>query len=777
MKPFVITLFILNVLTVNANMVLQAENGTFDGRTDTQHAGFTGTGFVDFTNRIGSFLQIDFSLAEAMPNATVLVRWANGKNDDRDMRFTVNDVVQISSQPFGSSGAFTSWVETPVVLSLRQGTNRLLITSLTANGGPNMDRLTIVGGSQGVREIALNVVVRGKGTVLKNPDAPFYPEGTLVQLQAVPDLAFGSTFVGWSGDVVNSHLQTSIVMNGPKTVTATFQSSVYATYYCAPIEKGGNDLNPGTKEAPFFNVSKALTVMEPGDTLYLRGGTYRYTATILMNQKGSALEYFHIFNYPGERPVLNFYDIFSSYVNLNATARGQARGFLITGDYYHLKGLEICQAPDNGIKIEGSFNICELLVLHHNGDSGLQIGLAKDSPDAPDKVANNLVINCDSYRNLDWGTGYENADGFACKLSAGANNRFVGCRAWENADDGWDFYMTRYTIYVDSCWTFGNGNAALATVSDLEWEYAQKNPLPTGWAGDGNGFKLGGDGWAAKHVVRNSIAFDGFVTGAGFNENNNADSLFLFNCVAWQNMKNFRIRAHPSDLRNCISFDAKVGGEGQMFDLAAGTVQMNNSWNSIQGQWPLVPNRDQSNRSFDQKAIYNQFVSTSKSDFLAPREPCGGLPRNGFGRLRENSIFIDRGTNVVRGVDPVTWRQTDIPLTHFHGQAADLGAFEFVPASVTQLLPLFTRSTHLQVYPNPFFESTTIEVIALAQGIAHLQITDITGRTVWQTTFHQLMVGEKRSVRVHSLEGKGVYLAHFVSGNQRITTKLIRVKL
>lgn len=775
MKKLLFCLFLFPLFSVNANLVIQAENGTFDGKTDTQHAGYTGSSFVDLTNKIGSYLQMEFSLAEEMPTATVLVRWANGKNDDRAMSFTVNGELQVATKAFGFSGAFTTWVETAVVLRLRKGTNRLILSSLTANGGPNLDRITIVGAAEGLKEYALNISIKGKGAVVKTPDVPFYPEGTTVQLQAVPDAALQSSFISWSGDIISSEQSASLLINGVKNVTATFKSAVYNTFYCAPAEKGGNDLNPGTIEAPFFNISKAVSMMEPGDTLYLRGGTYRYTATIFLTQKGSQLEYFNIFNFPGERPILNFYDIFSNYSGLSAAARGEARGFKITGDYYHLKGLEICQAPDNGIKIEGSHNICELLILHHNGDSGIQIGLAKDSPDAADKVANNLIKNCDSYRNLDWGTGYENADGFACKLSPGANNRFVGCRAWENADDGWDFYMTHFTIYVDSCWTFGNGNPALATKNDLDWEYAQKNALPSGWAGDGNGFKLGGDDWAAKHVVRNCIAFDGYVTGAGFSENNNADSLYLFNCVSWQGMKNFRIRAFPSDMRNCISFDAKVTGEGQMYDLAAGTTQVNNSWNSINGAFALVPYKDQQGKIFDQKAIYNQFVSTSKEDFLAPREADGSLPRNGFGRLKENSIFIDKGTGVVKGINPFSWKQTDIQLTGFYGSAPDLGAFEYVPASVSGIQPVVNYSRNLQFYPNPFIGTTTMDIEALASGSARLLIADITGKIILDRTLENLIAGEKRTLRITDIDLPGVYQAILLNGNYRLISKLIRV--
>ena len=768
----VFVLLLLCALSARADLVVQAEDGVYVGKTDTQHAGYTGTGFVDFTNAAGSSLLLEFSLAEALPAATVLVRWANGKDDDRSMSFRVNDSLQIESQAFGNSGAFTTWVETAVTLNLRKGTNKLLITALTSNGGPNMDKITIVGGEEGLREYALNLQIQGKGRVLKMPDAPYYPQGTVVQLEAVPDTAAGAEFVGWSGDLSGSDAIESINMDAEKTVIATFKSNRHSVFYCAPPEKGGNDNNEGSIEAPFFNVSKALSLMEPGDTLYLRGGTYRYTATIALDQRGSELERLCIFNYPGESPVLNFYDIFSTYTNLSSSARGSARGFKITGDYYYLKGLEICQAPDNGIKIEGSHNICELLILHHNGDSGIQIGLGKDDPDAPDQVANNLIKNCDSYRNLDWGTTYENADGFACKLSPGANNRFTGCRAWQNADDGWDFYMTHYPIYLDSCWTFGNGNPDLASKEDLDWEFGQNNTIPTSWSGDGNGFKLGGDGWAAKHEIRNCIAFDGHQTGAGFNENNNADSLFIFNCVSWQGIKNYRVRAYPSDIRNCISFDAKNSGQDQLYNLAEGTVSLNNSWDQIEGN-VLVPYKTTTNELFDQKSIYDEFVSTSKEDFLAPRQADGSLPDNGFGRLKANSIFIDRGSNIVRGVDPVNFRPMDIELSNYFGLAVDLGAYEYVqPDGLPRIRPLSPR---LQASPNPCLQNCIIEMEFTEKGSAELLVFDLAGKKRYTQTIDQVMAGEKRRLQLDIPLPSGVYQLVLLNGKTREMLKLIKL--
>ena len=36
--------------------------------------------------------------------------------------------------------------------------------------------------------------------------------------------------------------------------------------------------------------------------------------------------------------------------------------------------------------------------------------------------------------------GYEDADGFAAKLTVGDGNVFDGCISYNNADDGWDFF-------------------------------------------------------------------------------------------------------------------------------------------------------------------------------------------------------------------------------------------------------------------------------------------------------------------------------------------------
>ncbi|MGC3979265.1 MAG: hypothetical protein QM751_14160 [Paludibacteraceae bacterium] len=259
MKTRLLLIFTLLVscFSVFADVVVQGESGIYDGKVDNSHSGYTGTGFVDLTNIVGSKLTLEFSIAEDMPAAQVLVRWANGKSDNRAMSVTVNDVLQVANMPFGSSGGFTTWLETATTLNLRKGTNKVTFTSLTSNGGPNFDKITIVGASEGVKEFALTVNVVGKGTVIKTPDAPFYTKGTTVQLEAVPDAGMQASFVGWSGSITATSLTTSILIDTVKTVTAAFKSSIHKAYYCAPVEKGGNDNNAGNNRRSIFQCIKS----------------------------------------------------------------------------------------------------------------------------------------------------------------------------------------------------------------------------------------------------------------------------------------------------------------------------------------------------------------------------------------------------------------------------------------------------------------------------------------------------------------------------------------
>jgi hypothetical protein len=69
--------------------------------------------------------------------------------------------------------------------------------------------------------MALSTQVAGQGSITRNPDAPAYAAGTVVQLDATPDS--GWTFSHWTGPVADANsAQTSVTMDADTTVTAVF---------------------------------------------------------------------------------------------------------------------------------------------------------------------------------------------------------------------------------------------------------------------------------------------------------------------------------------------------------------------------------------------------------------------------------------------------------------------------------------------------------------------------------------------------------------------------
>ena len=65
-----------------------------------------------------------------------------------------------------------------------------------------------------------------------------------------------------------------------------------ATYYVAPT---GNNANPGTISQPFATLQKAHDVANPGDTIYMRGGTYPMPAQTVITRNGSSGNHIKVF--------------------------------------------------------------------------------------------------------------------------------------------------------------------------------------------------------------------------------------------------------------------------------------------------------------------------------------------------------------------------------------------------------------------------------------------------------------------------------------------------
>ncbi|MGA5207405.1 right-handed parallel beta-helix repeat-containing protein [Streptomyces variegatus] len=374
---------------------------------------------------------------------------------------------------------------------------------------------------------------------------------------------------------------------GPASASAVAAGN---TYYVAP---NGNDGAAGTQAAPWASIARAQAVAKAGDTVYFRGGTYAYTRAnsacpsqtarvdaITLNKSGSSGNPIRYWAHPGEKPVFDF---------SRMTDNCRIKGFNVTGSWLHLKGLEVKGVPQNnnrnaeswGIWISGSNGVFEQVNTHHHMGTGLFINGG----------GGNLVLNSDSHDNYDLrsndGPG-ENADGFGSHYTPAsrAANAFRGCRAWWNADDGFDLISTYSPVIIENSWAWRNG-------------YVPGTTTPSG---NGAGF------YANHHPVANDF----------------------FNNAGYGNHPNFNMRGVDStgaavgrgNLRNNIAYT------GTPTSYMSGTNAAYNSWNLG------VPLSD------------SQFRSVSTSGWDAPRQTDGSLPVLPHLRPSANSSLIDRGTDV-----------------------------------------------------------------------------------------------------------------------------------
>ena len=530
------------------------------------------------------------------------------------------------------------------------------------------------------------------------------------------------------------------------------------TYYIAPT---GNDLGEGTYDSPWYNLQKAIDACVPGDQVICRGGTYYPTmmkdgtkTTVRISTSGTAAKLITIQNYPDEFPILNFKD--------QPKALG-IRGMLITGSYWHIKGIHITQAGDNGIKLEGNHNIIEKCTFSYNDDGGIQLGFGHVFSDTWPGIskndgsycAYNDIIDCDSYMNYDTDSNGGDADGFACKMHNGIGNRFIRCRAWDNSDDGWDLYETDYAVKIIECWAWGSGRA-----ENFGWANDTGS-----FMGNGNGVKMGGNGTGGSsegiHEAWNCVAFNCNKTGSvkGFDQNSHNGGEKLVNCLAFGCGYDFMFEKSST---NCEYYNNVCFGNIEI----AGGINSNNAMLSTSDKaWTNVI------RGFGA----SDYVSLSEGDAKAPRGADGSMPTK-FARLKSGSVLVDKGLPYyLPYTTEFPWLKQEI-----YGAARDLGPYELQEGPIKTGLQIILKmdvNMNLSVSPNPCRNEAIIKFSTELSGNATLNILNLNGQLINKAYQGQADAGADYyiPVSVSDLQN-GAYLCQLVVGNQTKTAKLLVVR-
>lgn len=237
----------------------EAEDAIYTGKSDAQHAGYSGTGFVDFQSNGEN--SIIFTVCETEAGVyDAIFRYALGKNEERKGRLYVNDFY-VTTLNFIPGTSFTEWKDEIVTLSLNSGVNNIAIY-WEQTDGPNLDYLELQG--QTCAQYSVQVNTSNGGEVSLNPSRKnnLYFENEIVKLLAIDraDVSFAS----WSGDLTGTTNPAEITVTKNMVIDASFNT--VQTYQL------------------FVNVEGLGSVtMNPSGGLYPEGTTVTLTATPVLN--------------------------------------------------------------------------------------------------------------------------------------------------------------------------------------------------------------------------------------------------------------------------------------------------------------------------------------------------------------------------------------------------------------------------------------------------------------------------------------------------------------
>lgn len=299
------------------------------------------------------------------------------------------------------------------------------------------------------------------------------------------------------------------------------------------VSPDGRSYGSGAKDDP-VDIYTAVKSAAPGRTILLKSGTYALDKTVIVERgvNGTADAKIYMIADPeaATRPVLDF--------------QGRCAGMILAGDYWYFQGFDVTRSANaqKGIQVSGSYNTVDNVVTYKNGNTGLQISRYKSTDNWEDWPSHNLILNCTSYLNAD--AGYEDADGFAAKLTVADGNVFDGCIAAYNADDGWDLFAKVETgaigqVVIQNCVAFKNGYVLDENGQEVD-------------AGNGNGFKMGGSSISGHHILRNSVSFGNKAKGI---DSNSCPDIEAYSSTSYNN-ESFNVAFYTNDAKN-TAFIAK----------------------------------------------------------------------------------------------------------------------------------------------------------------------------------------------------------------------------
>ncbi len=221
----------------------------------------------------------------------------------------------------------------------------------------------------------------------------------------------------------------------------------------------GNNNNSGSVTSPYATIARAVQFVQPGDTIFLRGGTYStYNIPLRSGQpvSGTASAWITFSAYPGELPIFD------------GAMGGGGTGFGSTSSQF--------------IRVVG-------IASRNFGSSGFGNGWVND---VGTSNGNWQFINCIADNNTINGITFYNATGLLIDQSIVAHNG--------NGNPSWSSGVNLFHVSGDF-----TTNIVRRTVSFENIDISTTHSTPTGGATDGSGFIL--DQSSSGALFENNLGF------------------------------------------------------------------------------------------------------------------------------------------------------------------------------------------------------------------------------------------------------------------------------
>lgn len=300
-----------------------------------------------------------------------------------------------------------------------------------------------------------------------------------------------------------------------------------ATLYVAT---NGSDSNTGrSASAPLRTITKAASIVKPGDVVYIRGGVY--PLEVKFRTSGTATAPIVWASYPGEWAIFDGSN--------RRKGQDMDRMWVDGASYNVFANFEVRNGPRQGIYVINGSNDNRFTGLVSHGNNGSGIQNVSSSRNRYEYLT--LYDNYDEV-NPRGETG-EDADGIG--LTSGDRNVVSHVISYGNSDDGFDAWKSTNTI--------------------IEYSIAHSNGK--GSHGNGNGFKAGG-GVDNRTIVRHSIAYNNRAV--GFTNNSGLHVTFVNN-TAFKNGSYDFLGHSTTTFQNNLSIGGRL--------LFSSSPQSHNSWN------------------------------------------------------------------------------------------------------------------------------------------------------------------------------------------------------